>query len=228
MKMTISSTQRPENGGIPDLSTLPDASDLDASTTVAEESTTSTHRHPSVLPDADEASVPEHLGTNSSITISDDEESTDQPCYSDPDDSEYHDSGSSTPVPSRQGATHRSCLPGAADSGFESESNTSIHANQHVIDEFSNLSDAFEPGSFDASQWVLTPTSQQLSFLSDASTFNVTTIKMEDTRASVPEESSVVSDSKEIESSGHVNERSNSEDVEPSKILTQSYRNGLL
>lgn len=132
----------------------------------------------SYLPDA-ETDGHEDWESDSDTSTLGHQESSDQPYFSDADDSEYHESHSNTPVPGDREVSEESYLSGSGDvdyhGNFDSDSNASTPGNHHVIDQYSSLSDA--ESNPDAS----TPDHQRMidqSLLPDASEISDTTIKM--------------------------------------------------
>lgn len=237
MKMTDSTTQTPEND---EVSSLPDASDIDI--TVIKDSTASEPPNLSFLPDVEDANDSEYHDSNSSVTTSGHQESSDRPSFSNLDDSEYHESNPSTPKISHREVTKESCLSGAGEvdvsGNFESDSNTLTPGNHHVIDQYSFLSDApdaqniEDSRNFETNPNVSTPNHLQVinqSFLADASEISDTTIKMESPQASTSGSRSFVPEASEVGNSGRVTEDSrHSEALGHSKILTSFYKKYLL
>ena len=218
-----------------DLSYLPNASIVDTSITEAQDVSMLTRTSHSNLSDAadedDDTEVPED---KSSLLSAVNEDTEDLPYYSDPNDSDYHESdvSTSTVIYKNDRAEARSVyLPAAEDPGAGDQS----EGDRPVIDEYSNLSDAFDAnvdsGSFGTRPLVSTPTPQQLPSFSDTnSSINSPTssdIKMAEGSAagtlaveSAPEsvvESSAVGSST-VGGSEDVTVTP-SEDVKPSKIL---------
>ena len=230
----------PQIGEGLELSYLPNASEVDTTITDTQDismSIPTSHSNVSDQVDEDDDTVvPED---DSSFLPTENEDTEDLPYYSDPNDADYHDSDESTStlIYKNNRAEARSVeLPAAEDpeAGDQSE------GYRPVIDEYSNLSDAFDAnvdsGSFDARPLVSTPTRQQISSSSNINhSINSPTspdIKMEEGSAaeilavetlaveSAPEiavESSTVGSSA-VGSSGNVTVTP-TEDVKPSKIL---------
>ena len=168
---------------------------------------------------------------NSSFVSTENEDTADLPYCSDPDDSDYHESDVSTSTFIYINNT----LSAAEDPGVGDQSEVSTHGSRPVIDDYSNLSDAFDAnddsGSFDARPLVTTPSYKQLSSFSDANLSNdcstssdtkmaegsaASTLAVESATESAVESSTVGSST--VGSSGDVTVTP-SEDVKPSKIL---------
>ena len=230
----------PEIRGGSDLSTLPNASEVDTSITEAQDTSMSTRRSLSNQSDAadqdDNTELPED---KSSFVSTENEDTADLLYCSDPDDSDYHESDVSTSTfiyINKKREADSAFLPAAENAGVGDQSVVSTHGSRPVIDDYSNLSDAFDAnddsGSFDARPLVSTPTYKQLSSFSDANHSNdcstSSDIKMaegsmaatsavgSETESAI--ESSAVGSST-VGSSGDVTVTP-SEDVKPSKILT--------
>ena len=224
--MTHSSAHKPEYD---EVSSLPGASDID--TTMANDSIASWSGNPLFLPDTDDTSASEYFDGNSNTGY---QESSDQPSFSNLDDSEYHKSSSGTVTPVRQAATDQSCLSGAVEvdvSGtFQSDLTPGIH---HVIDEYSFLSDAQDARDMESSRnletapEVSTPNQLQTynqSILPDASEVNNTTMTTASPQASASGSRSLPQETSEVENFGRLSESSgHSEAAEPSKILSDLY-----
>ena len=228
----------PQIGEGSDLSYLPNASEADTSIAEAQDISMSTHRSHSNLSDAaeqdDDTVLPEE---KSSFVSTENEDTTDLPYRSDPDDSDYHESDVSTSTfiyKNHKAEADSAALPAAEDPDV---GKVSTPEGRPVIDDYSNLSDAFDAnvdsGSFDARPLASTPTRQQISLLrreplhrystsSDikmAESSAAGTLAVESAPASAPEsavESSIVGSST-VGSSGDVTVTP-SEDVKPSKI----------
>ena len=229
----------PQIGEGSDLSYLPNASEVDTSITEVQDismSTRRSHSNPLVADDYDDDTVlPED---KSSFVSTENEDTADLPYHSDPDGSDHHESDVSTSTfiyKNDKAEANSAALPAAEDPGV---GKVSTPRDRPVIDDFSNLSDAFDAnvdsGSFDARPLVSTPTRQQISSFSDANhsiDYSTSDIKMAEGSAaetlaetlgveSAPEsavESSIVGSST-AGSSGDVTVTP-SEDVKPSKIL---------
>ena len=178
MKMNNSATQGLENGQASDGSYLPDASELDTTMTGG-----SVPGQFIFVPDANNGEGTWYLESDMNSTVVDSQASTDRPLFSDSYEPEYSESNSSTPVPGLRQAVDRSPIPGAdlVESGtFGSNPNASTHGNDHVIDQYSFLSDAIDADDADVSgnshddQEVVNH-----SFLPDASQVNDTTMETE-------------------------------------------------
>ena len=177
--MNNSATPGLENGQASDGSYLPDASELDTTMTGG-----SVPGQFIFEPDASNGEGTWYLESDMNSTITDGQASTDRPLFSDAYEPEYSESNSSTPVPGLRQVVDQSYLPGADlvdESGnFGSDPNTSTHGNNHVIDQYSFLSDAIDADDADVSgnshddQQVVNQ-----SFLPDASQVNDTTMETE-------------------------------------------------
>ncbi|KAL9069024.1 MAG: hypothetical protein Q9161_005782 [Pseudevernia consocians] len=183
--MTNPATPKAQSQDVADYSTLPDASELENTVTAIGDSANSRHRRLSFLlsTDTDALNDSQYNENDSSITASNYQGDIDEPLFSNIDDSEYHRSGSSTPtLPTlrSQGTTE--------EFGFRDTASTP--GNQHVIDEYSFLSDACDA---DQSRNFATDFNH-LSYLPNASQISDTTIKMEN---------SIVPEISEVERSGH-------------------------
>ena len=220
LKMPNSITRRLENEEVSTCLSLPDASELD--TTVTDDSSDSARKTLSCLPDADQVDD-SYLESDSGITTLRYQEGNDRPCFSDTNDSEYHESSPSTPTPSHHEVTDQPWHAGAGKPDnsrtFDSDASALIPGNHHVIDQYSFLSDA--PDAENSEN--LTPDHQQVinqSYLPDASYFSDKTIKMESPDKSVPGYDSSVPGVSGVDNSGRLTESSaHGEGVEHSKIL---------
>ena len=226
----------PQIGEASDLSHLPNASEADTTITEAQDVSMSTRRSHSNLSDADYQDENTELPEDKSSFVSTENEDTvDLPYRSDPNDSDYHESDVSTSTliyKNNKAEANSAGLLAADDPGVEE---ISTPRDRPVIDDYSNLLDAFDAnndsGSFHARPLVSTPTRQHLSSFSDANhSIDYSTssdIKMAEGSAagtlaveSAPEsavESSIVGSST-VASSGDVTVTP-SEDVKPSKFL---------
>ncbi|KAM0794802.1 hypothetical protein BDR22DRAFT_671171 [Usnea florida] len=197
----------PQIGEGSDLSYLPNASEVDDNTELPED--------------------------RSSFVSAENEDTADLPYYSDPGDSEYHESDISTSTfkyKNNKAEAEGAALPAAEDPEV---GEVSTPGDRPVIDDYSNLSDAFDAndgsGNFDARPLVSTPTRQQLSSFSNAihsidrstsSDIKMGSVAETSAVVSAPEsavESSIVGSST-VGSSGDVTVTP-SEDVKPSKNL---------
>ena len=218
-----SSGRRPESGDVSGVLSLPEATERD-NTIMTDTSATSTRRNLSLLLGADAANDAGDVESDSETTTY--HEESDRLCPSHADDSEYHGSSSSTPRPIHQEATNQSWLSGADEvGGSRSPEDHSTHGNDHVIDQYSFLSDAGDAdtsGTVDKNPFTSTPHRQvnELSLLPDASKISDTTIKMESDEASSSIPRPCPSEASEVESSAHLTEGSgHSDGVEHSKTL---------
>ena len=253
--MTPLNVQTPNPTDIPDSSVLPDASDVEHNATEPEASISSMlqdaadeisqsdhHQRPpqigegsdlSYLPNASEVDDHTELPEERSSFVSTEKEDTaDLPYYSDQGDSEHHESDVSTSTfkyKNNKAEANKTASPAADDE-------VSTPGDRPVIDDYSNLSDAFDAnggsGRFDARQLVSTPTRQQLSSFSNAihSIDHSTSsdIKMAEGSVaktlaveSAPESAveSSIAGSSTVGSSRDVTVTPSEEEVKPSKIL---------
>ena len=193
----------PQIGEGSDLSYLPNVSEVDDNTELPED--------------------------RSSFVSAENEDTADLPYYSDPGDSEYHESDINTSTfkyKNNKAEAKGAALPAAEDPEV---GEVSTLGDRPVIDDYSNLSDAFDAndgsGSFDARPLVSTPTRQQLSSFSNAIHSIDRSTSSDIKMGSVAETSAVVSapesavESSTVGSSGDVTVTPSEEDIKPSKIL---------
>ena len=217
--MTNSTAERRENGGASDGSYLPDPSEMD--NMVTSDRTNPGYGQLVFVPDGDGGSW--YLDSCPNTPTPDDHESTDRPLFPDANEPKNWESNSSTPRPDRREVRDQPDHSGVMveESGnFGNDSKAITHGNNHVIDQYSSLSDTVDADNSGIFQtYPNTPKVDHQpvinhSFLQDASEVSNTTIEMESSQTSETGLGAPLPNLSETDNPGHLTENTNPSEVD--------------